>query len=69
MAHGRPDLADFYRSVFGWQIEQIPRVDYWRIQPGSTDTRSLHGGLTYRVETTGPLTLASTFASRKFLRC
>ena len=25
-------LADFYRNVFGWQIEQMPGVSYWRIQ-------------------------------------
>lgn len=41
------DLADFYRRVFGWQVEQMPGVEYWRIQPGSTETQSLHGGLTY----------------------
>jgi len=41
-------LADFYRCVFGWQVEQMPGVDYWRIQTGSADTNALHGGLTYR---------------------
>ncbi|MGE5215218.1 MAG: VOC family protein [Nitrospirota bacterium] len=41
-------LADFYRNVFGWQIEQMPGVNYWRVQTGSTETTPLHGGLTYR---------------------
>jgi predicted enzyme related to lactoylglutathione lyase len=41
-------LADFYRSVFGWHIEQMQGVDYWRIQTGTTEAKSLHGGLTYR---------------------
>jgi predicted enzyme related to lactoylglutathione lyase len=41
-------LADFYRNVFGWQVEQMPGVNYWRIQTGSTDPNALHGGLTYR---------------------
>jgi len=43
------DLAHFYRSVFGWQVEQMPGVDYWRIQCGLTETNGLQsGGLTYR---------------------
>ena len=41
-------LAEFYRSVFGWQVEQMPGINYWRIQTGSTETKPLHGGLTYR---------------------
>ena len=41
-------LADFYRNVFGWQIEQMPGVNYWRIQSGSAESKPLHGGLTYR---------------------
>jgi len=41
-------LADFYRSVFGWHIEQMPGVDYWRIQPGTIEAKNLQGGLTYR---------------------
>ena len=41
-------LADFYRSVFSWQVEQMPGVNYWRIQTGSPETKPLHGGLTYR---------------------
>lgn len=41
-------LADFYRSVFGWQVEQIEAVDYWRINTGSSEANTLNGGLTYR---------------------
>jgi predicted enzyme related to lactoylglutathione lyase len=41
-------LADFYRKVFGWQVEQMPGVNYWRVQTGSAETKPLHGGLTYR---------------------
>ena len=41
-------LADFYCRVFGWQIEQMEAVDYWRINTGSGDTNTLNGGLTYR---------------------
>lgn len=41
-------LADFYRKVFGWQIEQMPGINYWRIQTGSQETKPLYGGLTYR---------------------
>jgi predicted enzyme related to lactoylglutathione lyase len=28
-------LAEFYRSLFGWQIEKVPALDYWRIQTDS----------------------------------
>lgn len=41
-------LAEFYENVFGWQIEQMPGINYWRIQTGSAETKPLHGGLTYR---------------------
>jgi predicted enzyme related to lactoylglutathione lyase len=41
-------LADFYRNVFGWQVEQMPGVNYWRIQTGSAEPNALHGGPTYR---------------------
>jgi predicted enzyme related to lactoylglutathione lyase len=30
-------LAEFYRSLLGWQIEKAPGVDYWRIQTGPAD--------------------------------
>ena len=41
-------LAEFYRSVFGGQVEQMPGVNYWRIRIGSAEPKALHGGLTYR---------------------
>lgn len=42
-------LARFYAEVFGWRIEQMPGVDYWRVDAGgATPERALHGGLTYR---------------------
>ena len=41
-------LAGFYRDIFGWEVEQMPAVDYWRIQPGKSETHGLNGGLTYR---------------------
>ena len=31
-----------------WEIEQMPGVDYWRIQKGCAEAKPLHGGLTYR---------------------
>lgn len=41
-------LADFYRHLFGWRIEQAPGIDYWRIQTGAGDAEAISGGLTYR---------------------
>ena len=41
-------LADFYREALGWQVEQMAGVNYWRIQPGLADAKTLNGGLTYR---------------------
>ena len=42
------NLADFYRSLFGWQVEKAPGVDYWRIQTARTDAKGFNGGLLYR---------------------
>lgn len=45
----RPEsLADFYRRVFGWHVEQMPGVEYWRVHPDAAEPRALHGGVTYR---------------------
>jgi len=45
----QPDgLAHFYRDVFGWEVEQMPGVGYWRIQTGTDEGPALHGGLTYK---------------------
>jgi predicted enzyme related to lactoylglutathione lyase len=41
-------LADFYRDLFGWEIEKMDGIGYWRVQTGATDASPLHGGLTYR---------------------
>ena len=41
-------LEEFYRNLFGWQIEQAPGIDYWRIQTGAADAEGIGGGLTYR---------------------
>jgi predicted enzyme related to lactoylglutathione lyase len=41
-------LADFYRGLFGWQIDKAPGIDYWWIRTGATDTKGFNGGLTYR---------------------
>jgi predicted enzyme related to lactoylglutathione lyase len=41
-------LAEFYRALFGWQIEQAPGLDYWRVQTGAASGEGISGGLTYR---------------------
>lgn len=41
-------LADFYRKAFGWQVEQMAGIGYWRIQTDAAEGPALHGGLTYR---------------------
>jgi predicted enzyme related to lactoylglutathione lyase len=41
-------LGEFYRSLFGWQIEQMTQVGYWRIEVASVIATPMQGGLTYR---------------------
>jgi predicted enzyme related to lactoylglutathione lyase len=41
-------LAEFYRSLFGWQVEQAPGIAYWRIRMGADEGEGIGGGLTYR---------------------
>ena len=41
-------LADFYREVFGWQVEQMLAIDYWRIHIDCSEPVPLNGGVTYR---------------------
>jgi predicted enzyme related to lactoylglutathione lyase len=43
-------LADFYQRVFGWQVEKIEGVNYWRITTptGEGEGATMNGGLTYR---------------------
>jgi predicted enzyme related to lactoylglutathione lyase len=42
-------LADFYRTMFGWQLEKAPGIDYWRIQTESSpfvgSTSKVYSGL------------------------
>ena len=41
-------IADFYGRIFGWRIEQMPGLSYWRIFPQANETGPLHGGVTHR---------------------
>ncbi len=41
-------LAEFYRRLFGWRVEQAPGVDYYVIDTGSGGMSGLRGGLTVR---------------------
>ena len=38
-------LAEFYRGLFGWKIEQAPGIDYYVIDTGGA---GIGGGLTVR---------------------
>lgn len=42
------ELARFYREALGWEVEQMPGIQYWRIQTGAAEGPALHGGLTQR---------------------
>ncbi len=41
-------LADFYRTLLGWQVDKAPGVDYWRIDTGSGESKGIGGGLLRR---------------------
>jgi predicted enzyme related to lactoylglutathione lyase len=41
-------LADFYRSLFGWQIDRAPGTDYFMVQTAQAGAGGIRGGLTYR---------------------
>jgi predicted enzyme related to lactoylglutathione lyase len=41
-------LAEFYRTLFGWEVEKPPGMDYWRIRTDPNDGSRFDGGLTYR---------------------
>src|SRR5258708_22786995 len=41
-------LAEFYRTLLGWQIEKAPGIDYWRIQTAPAEPKGINGGLTFR---------------------
>lgn len=40
-------LAAFYRDLFGWRMDRVEGLDYWRIYYDPDDA-SVAGGLTYR---------------------
>jgi predicted enzyme related to lactoylglutathione lyase len=39
-------LAAFYRDLFGWEIEKVDGIDYWRIAIGDAGAPLTGGGLT-----------------------
>lgn len=41
-------LVSFCQSLFGWEIEQVPGIAYWRIQTGAGGGAGIGGGLLYR---------------------
>lgn len=41
-------IAEFYGQIFGWQVERMLGVDYWRIFPHASRNGPLHGGVSYR---------------------
>lgn len=41
-------LADFYRSLFGWQLDKAPGLEYWHIKDDAPNPSGINGGLTYR---------------------
>ncbi len=41
-------LAAFYATLFGWGMEKVEGLDYWRILADPTDPDQVAGGLTYR---------------------
>ena len=41
-------LADFYRTVLGWQVDKAPGIDYWRIKTTPGQTNCIAGGLLLR---------------------
>lgn len=42
------ELAAFYGELFGWHMEQVEGLDYWRIHFDPSDTSSVAGGVTHR---------------------
>ena len=41
-------LAEFYRTLLGWQIDKAPGIDYWRIDTGAGESKGIGGGLLFR---------------------
>src|SRR4051812_17003407 len=42
------ELAEFYRTLFGWEVAKAPGIDYFTIQTGSAEDGGLRGGLLRR---------------------
>ncbi len=42
------ELAEFYRSLLGWTIEQAPGIDYYNVRTGTAEAKGIRGGLTFR---------------------
>ncbi|PZR00958.1 MAG: hypothetical protein DI533_03325 [Cereibacter sphaeroides] len=41
-------LAEFYAALFGWGMERVEGLQYWRIHQDPADKSRVDGGLTYR---------------------
>lgn len=41
-------LAAFYGTLFGWQMERVEGLEYWRIRTDAENPAAVGGGLTYR---------------------
>jgi len=41
-------LAEFYRALLGWQVDQAPGIDYWRIQAAPAGSNGVNGGMLFR---------------------
>lgn len=41
-------LAAFYARLFGWGMEKVEGLQYWRIRQNRDDPAKVDGGLTYR---------------------
>ncbi len=41
-------LAEFYRTLLGWQVDKAPGIDYWRINTAPGDPQATGGGLLFR---------------------
>jgi predicted enzyme related to lactoylglutathione lyase len=41
-------LAEFYSALFGWKLEKVAGINYWRVYTGSSEHNGFGGGLTYR---------------------
>ncbi len=56
-ADNPPSLADFYSKLFGWEIKEMPEIDYWWIQTIETNKEgsptkpgAINGGMLKRPE-------------------